>query len=85
MQRGLWLTLSRVGGKGAPAVWTQQPWIAQCMALDVSSWVQQTSDHKESPFSFALAWSLVLYFAIEPTYNVWVGGRLLDSPCVLEK
>ena len=55
------------------------------MALDVNSWVQQTSDHKESPFSFALAGSLVLYFAIEPTYNVWMGGTVLDSPCALEK
>lgn len=54
-------------------------------ALDVNSLVQQTSDHKESPFSFVLAGSLGLCFATEPTYNVWVGGRLLDSPCVLEK
>lgn len=34
---------------------------------------------------FILAESLLLYFAIEPTYSVWVGGRSLGSPCVLEK
>lgn len=49
----------------------------------------RTRDHRErergSPFRFALAGSLLLYFAMEPTYNVWVGGGLLDSPCVLEK
>ena len=60
-------------------------WIAQCLALDVSSWGQQTGDHSESPFGLALAGSLILHFAIESTYNVWVGGRLLDSSCVLEK
>lgn len=30
-------------------------------------------------FSFALARFLVLCFAMEPTCDVWVGGRLLDS------
>ena len=45
----------------------------------------RTSDHNERLFSSALAWTLVLYFATEPAYNVWVGGRLLDPPCVLGK
>lgn len=69
---------------GSRAVCIHQQGVAQCTHwLSIS--VQQTSDHKESPFSVILPRSLVLHFAIEPTCNIWVGGRLLDSPCVLEK
>lgn len=54
-------------------------------ALDGNRWVQQTRDHRESPFRVALAGALDLHFAIEPTYTVWVGGTWPDSPCAPEK
>lgn len=62
------------------------PWIAQHRTLSIGSWDPQASDRKRAwVVSSSLARSLVLCFAVEPTYNVRVGGRLLDSPCVLEK
>lgn len=70
-------------------MWICWPWGRPGTVLDVRSGGPSTRDHRErergSPFRFALAGSLLLYFAMEPTYNVWVGGGLLDSPCVLEK
>lgn len=59
-------------------MWIHQPWVAQC-----THWMSIVVPQRE-PFQLHPA-SLVLYFAAEPTYDVWVGGRLLDSPCVLEE